>query len=375
MSGVPVLWLCGPPGVGKSTAAWALFGEYARRGVVAGYVDIDQLGIRYPAPEDERGNTRVKAVNLGAVLRNYRAAGATRVVVSGVVLPAEVPTFEATVGPTVITWVRLQADPERLHDRFACRDGPARLLPDVDRRAEVLARSRFPTTSIETTHLGVPDLAEAVETAVPGWPALPVQAGGTATSGHPTGNGSGTSRDTSGRVLLLCGPRAVGTSTVGWEVFQRLQRHGTAAYVDLAQVGFVGAASALPLGRHRVRAHNLAALARTYHRGGASVVVAVGSVLGVEEAHQYAAALPPGSLTVYRSEPHPTSWNGASTPARQPPAVPTWPGTTCAAGQQPTCNRWYGKLWPRPSCSNEPHSATSSWTPPDARHRTAPPRS
>ena len=41
-------------------------------------------------------------------------------------------------------------------------------------------------------------------------------------------------------VLLLCGAEAVGKSTVGWEVGQRLQRAGRpTAFVDLGQ-GYEG---------------------------------------------------------------------------------------------------------------------------------------
>jgi hypothetical protein len=47
---LPVLWLYGPAGVGKTTAAWELFTELSRDGIPTGYVDIDQLGMCYAAP-------------------------------------------------------------------------------------------------------------------------------------------------------------------------------------------------------------------------------------------------------------------------------------------------------------------------------------
>jgi adenylylsulfate kinase-like enzyme len=40
---LPVLWLYGPSGVGKTTVTWELFVQLAREGVATGYVDIDQL--------------------------------------------------------------------------------------------------------------------------------------------------------------------------------------------------------------------------------------------------------------------------------------------------------------------------------------------
>ncbi len=38
---VPVLWLYGPAGVGKTTVAWELFTQLTRGGTPTGYVDID----------------------------------------------------------------------------------------------------------------------------------------------------------------------------------------------------------------------------------------------------------------------------------------------------------------------------------------------
>ena len=45
---IPVLWLCGPPGIGKSTVGWEIFTQLTQAGIEAGYVDIDQLGICIP---------------------------------------------------------------------------------------------------------------------------------------------------------------------------------------------------------------------------------------------------------------------------------------------------------------------------------------
>lgn len=84
---IPVLWLCGPPGIGKSTVGWEIFTQLTQAGIEAGYVDIDQLGICYPEPALDPGRHRMKARNLGAVVANYRAAGARCVIVSGVVDP------------------------------------------------------------------------------------------------------------------------------------------------------------------------------------------------------------------------------------------------------------------------------------------------
>ena len=59
-SRLPVLWICGAPATGKSTVAWRLFGDVADEGVRVAYVDIDQLGMLYPAPEGDADRHLVK---------------------------------------------------------------------------------------------------------------------------------------------------------------------------------------------------------------------------------------------------------------------------------------------------------------------------
>lgn len=83
----PILWLCGPPGVGKSTAAWEIYSVLTERRVDCAYVDIDQVGILSPTPPSDPERVRIKARNLGALGLNFMDAGARGMVVSGVENP------------------------------------------------------------------------------------------------------------------------------------------------------------------------------------------------------------------------------------------------------------------------------------------------
>ena len=76
---LPVLWLCGPSGVGKSTVAWELFAGSPG----AGYVDIDQLGMCFPEVPSDPGRTVLEGRILGRVVAGFAAAGARRLLVSG----------------------------------------------------------------------------------------------------------------------------------------------------------------------------------------------------------------------------------------------------------------------------------------------------
>jgi adenylylsulfate kinase-like enzyme len=121
---VPWLWLCGPSGVGKSSVGFELFDQLGADGVATAYVDLDQLGLCSPAPDDDPDNNRVKARNLGEVWSGFRAAGAQCLVVSGLVDDAEELRRHADrlVG-TALTVCRLRVGEDELRDRIARRGG------------------------------------------------------------------------------------------------------------------------------------------------------------------------------------------------------------------------------------------------------------
>src|SRR5262245_11761057 len=79
-----VLWICGPPGVGKSTVAWAIFTHLRGAETPVAYIDIDQLGMCYPEPAGDPTRNLMKARNLAAAAETFRAQGAEVLVVSGV---------------------------------------------------------------------------------------------------------------------------------------------------------------------------------------------------------------------------------------------------------------------------------------------------
>jgi hypothetical protein len=102
-------------------------------------------------------------------------------------------------------------------------------------------------------------------------------------------------------VLWLCGPTAVGKSVVGYELFTQVQLDGiTAAYVDLAMIGFCRHVPADDPDNHRIKARNLGAMLPAFRASGARCLVITGGVSRRDTVQRYAEALPDATLTLVR---------------------------------------------------------------------------
>lgn len=293
---LPVLWVTGPPGVGKTTVSWELFSKLTKAGSAAAYVDIDQLGICRPDPPHDPGRYRTQARNLGAILANFQAAGARCAVVSGVIDP-ERGVYPDVTERAAVTLCRLRAGPDELRRRFLQRRGDPSLVDDVLRSAHALDVSRVAALYVETTRLSVDQVVRLVGDVSQGWNRLsPSSAPPAATQDAPA-----PARSAGTRVLWLYGVTGAGKSTVGFELFLRAARVGRrTAYVDLRQVGFCRPAPAGDPRNHRVRAWNAAALWRTYRAAGVQDLVLTGPAESQYVVDQYRAALESGSITICR---------------------------------------------------------------------------
>jgi predicted ABC-type ATPase len=305
---VPVLWITGPAGAGKSTVSWQLFTELAGSGTPTAFADADQLCMCYPAPPDDPGRDLIRARNAGVLMRNFRAAGARRVIVNGVVDPV-VGVRRDLLEQAAVTVCRLRADPDEVVRRLVGRqrtgasDTGAGDAADLNRQVrDDCARmdaSDFADVCVDTTGVPAGEVARLIRDRCRRWPGFRTSGGqpGMASTA-PTGSqalGRG------GQVLLLCGPAGVGKSTIGFQLYQRCLRAGlTAGYIDLDQIGFLTPHPEGDPRNHRLKARNLAGIWRTYHAAGASHLVLSGPVENQAALRAYAAALPAAVITACR---------------------------------------------------------------------------
>ena len=284
---IPVLWLGGPPGVGKTAVAWEIYARLERAGSAPAYVDVDQLGMCHPPEASDPERHMLKARNVSALRRNFSAAGARCLVVSGVADASRGPEVGALGGPP-ITVGRLRSDPAELRARLARRQGSFAQPDAAVVEADLLDHSTFAHWSLDTTELSVSEVANRVLAEAGDWAAT----GMDRRDRPPPDNGA---RDrATGEVLWLCGTTGVGKSTVGFRVYLDVLRSGIpAAYVDVDQLGFCSTAPS----DHLLRAQNLAALWANFHDAGVRVAVVVGPVASRPDAHLYERALPKATFT------------------------------------------------------------------------------
>ncbi len=170
---IPFLWLCGPVGVGKTTTAFEIFGRLTDAGIKTAYVDLDQLGLCYPTPADDRDNHRVKAANLAAVWPGFRDDGARCLVVSGGIGTHDVVRLHADQLPdTALTLVRLRVSDDGLRRRVIGRGWQVDAVDEFIREAHDLDQHDFAHAYVDTDDLSVADVATAVLAKAGGWPCL-----------------------------------------------------------------------------------------------------------------------------------------------------------------------------------------------------------
>ena len=280
---MPVLWVTGPPGVGKSAVAWEIYRRLTHAGAGPAYVDVDQLGMCYPATASDPDRHRLKARNVACLRASFAEAGARCLIVSGVVDSERGPNLDE-IGGSPVAVGRLRVDPGELRARLVRRMGSTAQPDAAVEEAAAYDRSNFAPWCVDTTGLSIDEAAGRVITEIGDWP----PAGPDRRGASPPASRAG------GELLWMSGATGVGKSTVGFGAYMKRLRSGaTAAYVDVDQIGFCSTAPH----DHVLRARNLAALWDNFHEAGARQAVVTGPVSTAAEARRYEEALPMARFT------------------------------------------------------------------------------
>lgn len=172
---LPLLWLYGPSGVGKSSAGWEVFRQLAREGVRTAFADTDQLALCLPEPYG--GTHALRARNLAALWPGLRRAGVRCVVLTGVVgRREEVDAYTRLLPGARVTLCRLHARPDELRERFLGRGWLPDLVEAALADAEALERDDFADVRLDTTGRTLEQVAASIRDLLP--PAPPGRVGG-----------------------------------------------------------------------------------------------------------------------------------------------------------------------------------------------------
>ena len=266
---LPLLWLTGPSGVGKSTVGWALQQRLSRAGITAAFIDADQLRNTSGV---EAGEDDFIAEGLLALEPRFRAAGARLLIVAGI-MDDEAHFARLLPGASrgQVRVVHLGVTDETLVDRVERRGW------NVELAAESVAYAHgFDATwadrSIDTTHLSaeqvVDSLLELAEDVIgsPG-PSRPLPP----------------DSDAEATATVLTGAGGVGASTAGFLAFLKRAWAGeSAGYIDSHQLGFLGHDAHAPTAV-ALRAENTVALVRVMAARRISQVVITGDAATARE--------------------------------------------------------------------------------------------
>jgi adenylylsulfate kinase len=166
------LLISGTVGAGKTSVAEIAGDLLTEAGVPNAVIDLDWLRRSWPSPAGDRFNVAMALRNLRSVARNYREAGAVRILLAGVIeTRVERDRHQDALG-VPLAMCRLLVDLPLVRARLARRHGEGAVLDwhlarsgELDTILEAAAIEDF---TVSATDLSISSTAKAVLSAV-GW--------------------------------------------------------------------------------------------------------------------------------------------------------------------------------------------------------------
>jgi predicted kinase len=173
---VPVLIITGPVGVGKTTIAGAVSDRLVQANVAHAMIDQDELRRCHPDTPGDPFHAALGLRNLAAVWLNFRANGATHLVVANVIeTQDDLADYRRAVPGAAIQVVRLVASIATIHGRLAARDAGASLDWHRNRAielTEIMDRNQVGDVVVDTEAKSLAETADEALRRV-GWLVTP----------------------------------------------------------------------------------------------------------------------------------------------------------------------------------------------------------
>jgi len=141
------LLICGPAGVGKTSAAIEVSERLQGEGVAHALIDTDELDRIFPVPQDLASITER---NLAFMWQGFHERGIRRLILVGVWLdrPSELSWIRRAIPDARLTIIRLVASEPALVDRIRRREIGSGLEGQLERtRKQLLALEQDPSTN------------------------------------------------------------------------------------------------------------------------------------------------------------------------------------------------------------------------------------
>lgn len=168
------IFINGTVGSGKSSVAAAVGALEAIAGRPHAVIDLDDIRRLWPTPIGDPFHHELELINLSDLVRNYRSAGAERLVLAGVIETAtEIPRYQQVLGSTGLFLCRLTVEPAigaaRLRHRHeGDPDGRDWSLKRMAELAGILADADIDHLVLDTSRRTPTELADNLRCAA-GW--------------------------------------------------------------------------------------------------------------------------------------------------------------------------------------------------------------
>lgn len=171
---VPVLWLMGPSGVGKTTVGRAITSRLGASGVNTALVDTDMIGMCLPPNTDDPEHHQLKARNLGALWPVFREAGARCLILTGGIEEVgHVSLYTGHVPGAVVTVCQLRLSGSDHRARIVERNGKSiAWADDLIAEGQEMEAVEFDDVRVNTGGLSVDESATQILAAAGNWPVL-----------------------------------------------------------------------------------------------------------------------------------------------------------------------------------------------------------